>query len=95
MSSDRRRSRSGIGWRSGNAMREERGQLNRLRRENRQLQLAREILLNTCLDVIRGRRPGSLGRRISWQGDCRFANRFRQSLALPPERERATGRHPM
>jgi transposase len=78
----------------GGLTREERGKL-RLRRENRQLRLAREILLNTCLDVIRGRRPGSPGRRISWQGDCRFANRFRQSLALPPERERATGRHPM
>ena len=43
----------------GGLTREERGEL-RLRRENRQLQLAREILLNTCLDVIRGRRPGSV-----------------------------------
>src|ERR1700679_1530078 len=41
----------------GGLTREERGELNRLRRENRQLRLAREILLNTCLDVIRGRRP--------------------------------------
>jgi transposase len=42
----------------GGLTREERGQLNRLRRENRQLRLAREILLNACP----GRDPGAAAR---------------------------------
>src|SRR6516162_9090709 len=65
VSSNRRHSRSGTGWHSlsvtpgrgdGGLTTAEREELNRLRRENRQLRLEREILQR--------RPPGSLGRRI-------------------------------
>ena len=41
----------------------EREELSRLRCENRQLRLEREILSNACPGLDPGRRPGSLGRR--------------------------------
>jgi transposase len=57
----------------------EREELNRLRRENRQLRLEREILSKACPCESGGRRPGSLGRRT-------------RSLGRVPVRERSPGR---
>src|SRR5579859_5315755 len=57
----------------------ERDELNRLRRENRQLRLEREILSKACPCESGGRRPGSLGRRT-------------RSLGRVPVRERSPGR---